>query len=52
MRGDVYALLLIVHDINPFCKGSSACEPSPREKTSLSFLKTTIPGSFPSEKAF
>ena len=39
MRGDVYALLLIVHDINRFCKGSSVCGPSPREKTSLSFPK-------------
>ena len=34
------------------CKGSSVCEPSPREKTSLSFPKTSIPGNFPSEKAF
>ena len=34
------------------CKGSSAWEPSPREKTSLSFPKTTIPRNFSSEKPF
>ena len=51
MRGDVM-LCFSSSMILPFCKGSSACEPSPREKTSLSFLKTTIPRNFPSEKAF
>ena len=38
--------------ILPLCQGSSAWEPSPREKTSLSFLKTTILGIFSSEKPF